>query len=82
MTVAAQYLPTPVPTPPPAGAAVAELKKGKALKPPYLPQRHSYTPTHPELFRIEFGPEGEEFGSSLRAEKVRSLVSLEEARSG
>lgn len=74
MTVQPQYLPTPVPTPPPnAGLAASSslINKKKQPQPPYLPNRHDYKPTHPDLFQIEFGPEGEEFGSCLRAQKVR-----------
>lgn len=69
MAVAVASLPTPAPTPPPTKQQ--ELKKRKQPQPPYLPNRHDYHPTHPSLFRIEFGPEGEEFGSCLRAERVR-----------
>ncbi|GAA5822002.1 hypothetical protein JCM3770_001628 [Rhodotorula araucariae] len=67
MLAAASY-PTPLPTPPPAGSVTLPSKKQP--KPPYLPDRRDYKPTHPSLFRIEFGPEGEEFGSCLRAEKA------------
>ncbi|BGP56455.1 hypothetical protein JCM8202_001805 [Rhodotorula sphaerocarpa] len=73
MTVQPQYLPTPVPTPPPnAGLAASSslINKKKQPQPPYLPNRHDYKPTHPDLFQIEFGPEGEEFGSCLRAQKA------------
>ncbi|GJN90238.1 hypothetical protein Rhopal_003237-T1 [Rhodotorula paludigena] len=68
MAVAVASLPTPAPTPPPTKQQ--ELKKRKQPQPPYLPNRHDYHPTHPSLFRIEFGPEGEEFGSCLRAERA------------
>jgi hypothetical protein len=74
MTVQPQYLPTPVPTPPPGGLVASSaslINKKKQPTPPYLPNRHDYKPTHPDLFKIEFGPEGEEFGSCLRAQKVR-----------
>lgn len=74
MTVQPQYLPTPVPTPPPGGLVASSaslINKKKQPTPPYLPNRHDYNPTHPDLFKIEFGPEGEEFGSCLRAQKVR-----------
>ncbi|GAA5879669.1 hypothetical protein JCM3774_002401 [Rhodotorula dairenensis] len=73
MTVQPQYLPTPVPTPPPRGlvdSGASLINKKKQPTPPYLPNRHDYKPTHPDLFKIEFGPEGEEFGSCLRAQKA------------
>ncbi|GAA6028513.1 hypothetical protein JCM8097_007258 [Rhodosporidiobolus ruineniae] len=79
---ATAYLPTPVPTPPPLGshahssssaanaaAKVVELRQKKQAAPPYLPDRYDYRPTHPGLVKVEFGPEGEEFGSCLRAER-------------
>ncbi|GAA5904802.1 hypothetical protein JCM8208_001359 [Rhodotorula glutinis] len=68
MTATLAAYPTPVATPPPAGTAALKTRKQPA--PPYLPNRHAYKPTHPQLFLIEFGPEGEEFGSCLRAEKA------------
>lgn len=74
MTVQPQYLPTPVPTPPPhhsMAASASLLSKKKQPQPPYLPNRYDYQPTHADLFQIQFGPEGEEFGSCLRAQKVR-----------
>ncbi|GAA5906245.1 hypothetical protein JCM6882_006085 [Rhodosporidiobolus microsporus] len=75
--VATAYLPTPVATPPPSAAksaavassAAALLKAKRQAAPPYLPNRYDYRPTHPGLVRVEFGPEGEEFGSCLRAER-------------
>lgn len=73
MTVQPQYLPTPVPTPPPGGLVASSaslINKKKQPTPPYLPNRHDYKPTHPDLFKIEFGPEGEEFGSCLRTQKA------------
>ncbi|BGP17701.1 hypothetical protein JCM10213_005279 [Rhodosporidiobolus nylandii] len=72
---AAAYLPTPVPTPPPAHAytpstTAPAAKQKKQAQPPYLPDRYNYKPTHPGLVRVEFGPEGQEFGSCMRAEKT------------
>ncbi|GAA6015846.1 hypothetical protein JCM10207_008816 [Rhodosporidiobolus poonsookiae] len=76
MAVATQsaYLPTPTATPPPCSHGCAHehahpLKSKKQAAPPYLPDRHNYRQTHPGLVKVEFGPEGQEFGSCLRAEK-------------
>ncbi|GAA5824992.1 hypothetical protein JCM11251_006055 [Rhodosporidiobolus azoricus] len=78
--VASAYLPTPVATPPPPSAKSAAspystsslVKAKKQAAPPYLPNRYDYRPTHPGLVRVHFGPEGEEFGSCLRAERAFS----------
>ncbi|GAA5867840.1 hypothetical protein JCM8547_003392 [Rhodosporidiobolus lusitaniae] len=57
-------LPPATSAPPPTSC---ELKQKKQVAPPYLPSRHDYRPTHPGVVRVDFGPEGEEFGSCLRA---------------
>jgi len=46
----------------------------KAKIPPYLPDRNNYQATH-EGLHVEFGKEGEEFNSCLKADKV-SLSNL------
>ncbi|GAA5985718.1 hypothetical protein JCM5350_007468 [Sporobolomyces pararoseus] len=38
--------------------------------PPYLPDRNNYQPTHPDLVHVEFGKEGEEFNSCLKADRA------------
>lgn len=40
--------------------------------PPYLPQKASYKPTHPELFKISFADGN--FNSSLKTEKVSDAI--------
>ncbi|GAA6064560.1 hypothetical protein JCM10212_006206 [Sporobolomyces blumeae] len=42
----------------------------QAKVPPYLPERHNYKPTHPGLVAVEFGEEGKEFNSCLKAVKA------------
>ncbi|GAA5832002.1 hypothetical protein JCM5353_002841 [Sporobolomyces roseus] len=42
----------------------------KAKIPPYLPDRNNYSATHEGLVHVEFGKEGEEFNSCLKADKA------------
>ncbi|GAA5983405.1 hypothetical protein JCM11641_007838 [Rhodosporidiobolus odoratus] len=68
MSTQTSYLPTPVATPPPSSASLAVSDQQRA-RPPYLPKKDGYRPTHPGLFHVEFGEEGE-FGSCLKADKA------------
>lgn len=42
---------------------------------PFLPQKESYAPTHPDLFRIQFA-DGD-FNSCLKAQRVSGVLQLE-----